>query len=203
MLKLPEAGYISRQKQINTGPGGTADLQELNKYKQKLTKMGFAPITINDIYGVKLGSRIAYVTSDNKWRSGGFLVDIKNSNTQHGIDVPLDIYKIYIQYKAFNGAVFNLQEEDISELWVKNKKPKPKSKKERRAAGEESDSDDGPKDVVMIQRPTVVTNFPITVDDVNGKKVIIKYARDEHDRQRYMGTSKYNKMITHGWEFSD
>lgn len=223
-LKKPEFGVVSRQKTINIGPDGTADLEQLNKYKEILTKKGFEQIPPNDIYDVKLGTRVAYLTTDNKWRSGGFLADIKNSNTLHGTKKLLDEYKIYIIYKGFNGAAFTVQLEDIGELWVRNKK-KPKISKreqkelkkkkmqereEKKAAGlaysdSESESETGHeiKNPVLVKIPVDKTNFPLILEDEHGTKSVIKYFRDEHDRKRFMTTEKYNRIVSNGWIFVD
>jgi hypothetical protein len=181
----PDPDYKSIQKSINSGPGGTISRPILEKYLEKLKKRGFTRIPIGDVYEVKNGSRIAYVTKDNKWRSGGFLLGVKNSNTVYDSDVKLDTYKIYISYKSFNNALFNVQEDDIRELWVKT-------------FGQNKDS--GP---IIISEPTAATSYPITAPDKNGKPVVIKFSRDEFDRQRFLASMKYARIIKNGWTFED
>ncbi len=179
--EAPE-GYKSIQQVINTGPGKTINQARLDFYTKK---KGFKKINVFQIYSIAIGSKIAYVTRDNKWRSGGFLVSIKNSNTLYGTKEKLDTYKIYIEYKGFNGALFTAQEDDIRELYVLPKKQKKNTGK------------------ILLPALGEPTRFPIYAQNDSGDDVIIKYARDEYERDRFIGTLKYRNIISRGFYFED
>jgi hypothetical protein len=190
--EAPE-GRKSIQKVINTGPNGTINEARYNKYIEIITAKGFKKIPFSDIYGVASGTRVAYLTVDKKWRSGGFLVSVHNSNTLYGTDKKLDHYKLYFAYKGFNKALFHVQEEDVAVLWVKFPKQ------------DNYDVDTIIGNKIKLKRPNYnkPTKFPIQLFDSYGNLVVVKYARDEHDRKRFTESSKYKKIEECGWEFDD
>jgi hypothetical protein len=189
--KLPPPTYRSIQQAINIGPDRTADPNRLEAYIHRLkSKEGFLEIPINDIYSVPRGARVAYLTTDYKWRSGGFLVDVKNSNTLYGTDARLSEYKIYFAYRAFSRALFHVQEDDVARLFVKARKaPKATAAKVL--------------EKVILPRPRDRTRFPITAMDRKGSVVIIKYFKDDAARKRFLSSQKYDKIMSNGFLFED
>jgi len=177
--RKPYEGYKSIQQIINTGPGKTINQERFEYY---IKKKNFKKIEVYQIYSIPIGSKLAYVTKDNKWRSGGFLISIKNSNTLYDTKETLDTYKIYIEYKGFNGALYSLQEDDIRELYILPKKQKKNDK-------------------VVMPMVGTPTKYPIYVQDEKGNDVVVKYARDVHDRDRFMNTLKYRNILSRGFVF--
>ncbi len=174
------SNYKSIQKYINSN-GGHIDSDKLDKYLAKLKSRGFVNIT--DIYSILPGTRFVYITTDYKWRSGGFLISLELSNKSYDTTKLNKEYKPYILYKGFNNAVFSLQVEDIHKIYIKQKTAKQK--------------------IIQIKEPENITNFPVTAKNSNGDDEIIYYARDEFARNRYMNSKKYKKIVedNHEWEF--
>jgi hypothetical protein len=82
-----------------------------------LKQKGFQKYDPSDVMLIPEGTRMAYITYDNKYRSGGFLMSINFSTTNYDVEnnlvdksefVPPDEPYIYLLYKAFNGAIFSL-----------------------------------------------------------------------------------------------
>jgi len=119
-LKEVPDGYVSVQKTINSN-NGKINQRELDKYLEKAIKKGFKKIEKEDLFDYPYGIRIAYIRNDDVWRSGGYLVALKESNTEYGSDVKLNEYKRYLLYRGFNNAVFSLQFSDIREMWIKER----------------------------------------------------------------------------------
>jgi hypothetical protein len=182
-LRDPEHRNESVQKWINTGPGGTVNISSLNYYlNEYIINKGYLVFhKIKDLSKFPKGSRICYLTKDLKWRSGGFLVEISRSNTLYGTNQLLDHYKYYLAYKAFNNSLFHLQDEDIRDIYIK-----PKNVKK---------TNTGP---VPIKYPGEKTQFPVIV-----KNTIIKYCRDSSDRDRFMSSAKYQRILNYGYIFQN
>jgi hypothetical protein len=187
-------GYYSIQQHINSNKGRTINKPRLDEYLTKLKKKGWIQISVDDIYSLQKGNRVAYITVDNKWRSGGFLVEIKDSASKYDAKKDKVIenrkkdaeYKPYILYKAFNGSIFSLQAEDIQQLWTRPKKVK------------------GPKnDRVKFKVPYEESSYAVILEDDDGEDVIVYYARDDYTRKRFMKTKKFERAETYGWVFDD
>ena len=187
-------GYYSIQQHINSNKGRTINKPRLNEYLTKLKKKGWKQIPVDDIYSLQKGNRVAYITVDNKWRSGGFLVEIKDSSSKYDAVKDKVIedrsknaeYKPYILYKAFNGSIFSLQAEDIQELWTRPKKVK-----------EERDSR------AKFKVPYEESSYAVILEDDDGEDVIVYYARDDYVRKRFMKTKKFERAENYGWVFDD
>ena len=187
----PPPGYKSIQRHINSEKGSKINQQRLESYLERITKKGFVKLPVKDIYSLKPGSRVCYITTDNKWRSGGFVIQVKESSTKYGEEVDSDAedydteYKPYLIYKAFNNAVFSLQVSDIKELWTKPKKTKQKDQRTKfKNLGKETD-------------------YAVVLEDDFGNDVVVYYARDNPTRDRFMNTAKFEKALDFGWVFED
>jgi hypothetical protein len=173
--------HISIQKWINTGPGGTIDETKLALYlEKKQKKKKYSIIDPNEIYDVVIGTNISYITKDNKWRSGGFLVSIKDSNTEFMSD-KIGPYKTYIHYKAYNNALYSLQMEDIYKIVVFGPMDKDEHNK-----------------TVEFKGITNITKYPAYIGDV-----VVYYARDSYRLNRFLGTTKYNRAKENGFKFKN
>ena len=172
----------SLQQIINAGPNGTVVPKRYTRYKSLLINKGFIKINaVRDLLKMSKGSRVCYLSTELKWRSGGFLVEVSKSKTLYNSDEKLENNKYYFSYKAFNNALFHVQEEDIRELFVKPKKIKQRNT--------------GP---VPVSVPREKTAFPVTI-----RNTVIKYCRDNNDRNRFMSSLKYQRIITDGYVFQN
>jgi len=182
--RQPEPGYVSWQSKINTGPEGTIDEDVLNDY---LAESDFDEIKPSDIENVPSGSRIAYITKTNKWRSAGWYSRVDQSST----DVDGNRYsrpKKYLVYRSYNNACFSIRLEDVVMFYVKRKKP-----------------DVTIKRMVYFKKPTTMTNFPVTLLNEDGVEVTVHYAKDNYARNTWKKTNKYRKAVADplGWLFDD
>ncbi len=195
--RQPPSNYESIQKYINGNSGEIVE-ERLELYLSKLLERGHYKIKPEEIFGIVIGSKISYITKDNKWRSGGFLVSVHDSFTRYGEneeDIVIDensVAKQYILYKAFNNAVFSLQLEDIVEFWIKNK-----SNRVRRAKAKE------PNQKEIFKIPKKETKYPVYLLNDNGDHVVVYYARDNHVKYRFMNSMKFERASEEGWTFED
>lgn len=185
--KETPSGYVSIQSKINTGPDGTVNIKELVKYLEKSKFHKIDHTKKEHLLSMDPGCRVAYITKENKWRSGGFFICLNKSNNPNssrrtksstGID--------FILYKAFSNGVYSLQIEDIASLYVTIKGKKKathstKKEKESRRRNCAVFNPLGPK-----------TNFPVLLKDFYGNDVVVYYARSEYARKRFMDTDKFN-----------
>ena len=183
--RLPDKSYLSIQKIINCGPNNTINTKELEKYLEKIKAKGFKKIELSELNLIKLGSRIAYITKDNKWRSGGFLVSVSLSTTTY--DNQKTKPQIYFEYRAFNNALFSAQLIDISQIWIKEHGHKKVVEKK----------------AVIYAKPTEKTYYPVVVKDDFDEDVIIYYARDNFIKDRFINSKKFEKILDNGWSFED
>lgn len=188
--RKPSDGYISIQKYINQNNGHINE-EILNIYKNNvLIPLGFRLTPKNKILDIPVGSTMRFRKKDNTWKSGGYVVDISLSKTTY--DENQNIIKdfnnkIYILYKAYNNKIYSLQEDDISELWVKKlKNPKNKPKKDN---------------IVEYVKPAYITNYPVYLKDSNGNNVTVYYGKDNYAKNRFMETTKYKNAKKFGWRF--
>lgn len=183
---------VSIQSFIN-GDNGHIVPERYEAYIKKLISRGFTKLEPDSIYDLYPGLRMAYVTYDNRWRSGGFVLSVHDSCTEYGekeedIDITEKEYKPYILYKGFNNAVFSLQESDVKEFWIKDTLNKPKENK---------------NEVIIFKIPKYETNYPVLLLNNNGENVIVYYARDNYARNRFINTQKFQKALSGSWMFED
>jgi hypothetical protein len=181
--------YVSIQDQINKGPGKTIDTEELLKYVEKLKKMGFEKLEPENYEIIGPGERFGYVTNDNKWRSGGFLVSKDNSDSAfidgQTIRHAYTETRPYILYRGFNNALYSLQIEDVFEFWHKPK----------RIAFTTN--------TVIFKKPVTFTNFPVTLPNDQGIDTVVYFARDSFIKKRFLTSIKYQRALEYGWMFDD
>jgi hypothetical protein len=172
------AGYKSVQSQINIGPGGTVDPVKLKKYLDSTNFTKVDHRNVNGILAIAPGLRVAYINTDNKWRSGGFFIEAKKGN-QTGEE---KFHYQYILYKGFNHAVYSLQLGDIHDLFIKfpiKKRP----------------------GVVVYKDITHETNYPVYINNNIGERVILSYQPSGWAQKRAYVCPKYKKAQTNGWMF--
>ena len=182
----PPDNYISKQKEINSGPDGTINPQKLRDYTDQLKLRGFIKIKPHEIYDIQPGARIAYIRTDKKWCSGGFLISIHDSNTQYNSSKTSNEYETYLLYKSFNNAVFSLQLKDVIQFWILEKKLK-----------------EDENTFVIFKKPMFYTNFPVTLKNSDEIDTVIYFARDSYVRNRFMSTDKFRRAQEYGWMFED
>jgi hypothetical protein len=213
--------YDSVQRRINKGPGRTVDPVELTSY---IKKAKFAPITFNE---VEIGTRIAYITKENKWRSGGYVVSKNVSLTTYDneqemtVRLPDEVLmnstpNMFLEYKAFNNAIFSLQKEDILQLFAKKKFTEDEKKQRARERKLEYKTRNRKLDYldparsravdskipVLLKEPEIRTNYPIYDKNSLGSSVVIYYAKDKYSMTKFLESQKYMKILENGWEFA-
>jgi len=183
----PPINWSSAQKAIH-GNDGYIIPERLEIYIGMLIEKGFVKILPENVHEIREGDRMAYVRKDRKFRSGGFLIRISDSNTKYGKDETEDEYKTYLLYRGFNNACFSLQLEDVEEFWVRHKKIKEYKPKQK---------------YVIFERPVYYTNFPVYLANDNNEFVLVKYCRDNYSRNRFITTQKFDRAKNDGWRFDD
>lgn len=183
--RQPEAGYVSWQSKINTGPKGTINEKVLEKY---LAKSGYEEVDPEEIDKIPSGARIAYITKSQKWRSAGWLSRIEESETDVNGNEFEDGPRKYVIYKAYNNACFPVQVDDVEMFYVMIPKVDVIVQK-----------------VIYLKKPIKKTNFPVRIKDADDLDVVIYYAKDNFDRDRFMKTNKYKncKADPESWLFDD
>lgn len=182
--RQPDPGYVSWQSKINTGSGRTINNKILEKY---LDEHGYDEVDVDQIEGLASGSRIAYITKDNKWRSGGWLIRTEISEEDINGE-PFDEPKLYVLYKSFNNAVFPVQVDDVEQFFTRYGKASIIVKK-----------------MITFKNPQKKTNFPVYLKDEDEYDIVVYYARDEDGRRKFMKTEKYKKALENSdsWVFSE
>lgn len=187
--KDPPPEYKSIQKSINCMPGGTVDRDKLKLYLEYLHKKGFRQIETSQLWNIKNGTRVAYLTKAGKWRSGGFLVEVRNSNTTVTKDDQVvksgdGKVKMYFNYKTFNGGVFCVQEEDIEQLWAAIVLRKDDKR-------------------VKIDPLGPVTKFAATAKNEKGEDEVIRYLKTQKELDRFLESKRYENIVERGFVFLD
>jgi hypothetical protein len=183
--RQPDAGYISWQSKINTGPKGTINEKVLERY---LASSGYEEVDPEDIDRIPSGARIAYITKSNKWRSAGWLSRVEESETDADGNEFEDGPRKYVLYKSYNNACFPVQVDDVEMFYVMVPKVEVTVEK-----------------MIYFKIPQKVTNFPIMLTNSEGEEVIVGYSRDEYNRKKFMKTNKYKKAKEDpdSWAFED
>jgi hypothetical protein len=171
--------YISIQTKVNN------DEEYEKQYIAKLVSEGWVALKHpQDIKIYPKGRSFKYRLNgdslsgapEGTFRSGGWLIG-KNLEDRDNNDK-------YIMYKGYNGAVFSLQIKDLLEVYVKSAK----------------------RDVSVFKKPDLNfrTNYPVYLPDPEtGRQLIVYYAKDEHQRHRFMNTIKYKKALnSEMWSWS-
>ena len=171
--------YISVQTKVNN------DEEFEKRYIDKLISEGWVALkNIEDIKYFPKGKAFKYRLNgkslsgapEGTFRSGGWLIGKNLEDTENKDN--------YVMYKAYNGAVFSLQIKDLLEVYVKSNK----------------------RDVVVFKKPDLnfKTNFPVFLPDPKtGENIIIYYAKDQYNKNRFINSVKYRKALnTELWTFS-
>lgn len=196
--------YVSIQQQINSGPGKTINMKVLLGYLDTLRNRGFVKIEPNLISEVPIGCRFAYISNENKWRSGGFLVSHNTSDSAYDpelgiVDGVYEEKRPFLMYKGFNNAVYSLQVDDVFEFWyLPRVDPKVFKKKQNEKRAKKNASK-----IVILRKPLFSTDFPVTLLDNNGTEVTVFFGRDNTHRNRFANSNKYLKALENGWTFED
>ncbi len=182
--RQPEEDYISWQSKINTGPEGTVDEDVLEEY---LSGRDYFEVDPKNIGSISTGSRLGYITKNNKWRSAGWLSSVEDSFTDYEGN-SLKKPKKYVVYKSYNNACFSVQVSDVDMFYVLKRL-----------------NDVVTHKILYFKKPTKRTNFPVIVENDKGEEVVIHYARDKHNQQKFMDTEKYKKAQedSTSWLFDD
>ena len=99
--------------------------------------------------------------------------------------------KKYVLYKSYNNACFCAQIEDVDLFYVLHQKLKRKEPIPVKIHFKAPD-------------PDQPTRFPIFLKNSEGDEVIVHFSRDQHDKNKFMKTRKYEraKEYPESWEFS-
>jgi hypothetical protein len=181
-------GYVSWQSKINIGPGRTIDEDILESY---LNGEGshYEELDLKDIKDLPSGVRFAYITKSQKWRSAGWLSRIEESYEDTDGN-KFKNPKLYLLYKSYNNACFPVQLDDIEAFYVMKPKIDPGVIIEK---------------PIYLKKPKKRTNFPVKIEDEDGYEVVVYYAKDNYDRDRFKNTQKYKNAIEdpERWLFED
>ena len=171
--------YVSIQTKVNN-----------NKYYEKMyirkiVDDGWVALkNVRDILLFPKGRSFKYRLNGNSlsnypegtFRSGGWIIG-------RNLDDPENNSK-YVLYKGYNGAIFSLQIKDLLEVYIKSNK----------------------RDIPVFKKPDLnyKTNYPVYLQDYKtGEKVIVYYAKDQFNKNRFMNTEKYKKANALGlWSWS-
>ncbi len=176
------SGYRSIQSQINVGPGNTVNPSKLQKYLTS-SKGNFTLINYRDpraIIAITPGIRIAYITRENMWRSGGFYISAQRGNQTSDEN----FHYTHFLYKGFNNAVFSVQFSDIHMLYVKFPIEKQIG-------------------LVVYKDPGDETDYPVYIKNKLGQDVILAYCKTSWFQKRMINTLKYKKALRSGWVFEN
>lgn len=191
-LRMPPVDYTSIQSTINSN-NGTVNEEELQKYIEKIAKKGYIHVPKTrikkEIYNVSKGNCIKYITNDNKWRSGGFFIEINRSSSIYANGEVIH-YKhtdpmYYILYKSYNNTVYSVQLDDIKDLWYLPKYDKIKKK------------------LVVYKRPVNETKHVVYLKNLEEVDVPVFYGKDKYSVERFINSNKYRDASTYGWVFED
>lgn len=171
--------YVSVQTRVNNDP------KFEKMYISKISADGWVALkNAKDILIFPKGRSFKYRlngdsmsgASEGTFRSGGWLIG-RNIEDKDNNDK-------YVMYKGYNGAIFSLQIKDLLEVYVKSSK----------------------KEVPVFKKPDLnfTTNYPVYLPDPEtNEQILVYYAKDEHQRHRFMNTIKYKKAQALGiWSWS-
>jgi len=187
-LKEAPSDYVSHQRRINSEEDGTINQEILDEY---LESHNYEQIDNSDVEKMPSGSRIAYITVDNKWRSGGFLSKVETSTKD--FDGNKTRRKNYLIYKAFGGTAFSVQFEDVEVFYTQIKQEKKVIIKKVVVFKKQAEED-------IKSR-----SFPVKLKNSKGDRVLIYYAKDAYNRDVFINTQKFKKALEDPdiWEFDD
>lgn len=177
--------YVSHQSRINSGPKGTIDEDVMLEY---IEQSGMEEVEPEDIDKIDTGCRFAYVRKQpNKWCSAGWISRVETSHV-NADGVKLDKPKKYVIYRGYNNSGWSVQVDDVEMFYVMKPKVKPIIKK-----------------MIYFNYPIKKTNYPVTLLDKDGKMVVVYYGKDNHARNTFMSTAKFNKAKEDPeiWDFTD
>jgi len=182
--RAPKPDYVSHQSLINSGPGGTIDEEELANY---LNERSYEEIKPKNVDQIPVGSRIAYITKKNKWRSAGWLARIEEST----MDVDGNEFtrpKKYVLYKSYNNACFPVQVEDVRLFYILQKKVEVVIEK-----------------MIYFRKPVKQTKFPVTLINSEREEIVVYYARDNFNKKLFESSMKFLRAQEDpdGWQFED
>lgn len=177
--------YVSIQDKVNNDPVFA------HNYINKLIEEGWVKLANNsDLikptmkgrhFKYRLNGKSMSKAEAGTFRSGGIIIGTGDDNDPN-----------YILYKAYNGCIFPLQIIDLEAVYVKN----PNEKIQRKSVPKVINS------TVYFDFPSKVTPFPVYLTSkLTGKEVVVRYARDNHDRERFKLTKKYEYAYRTGdWQ---
>lgn len=193
VTQAPE-GYISWQTKINSGPDGTVNQEQLDIFLGR-DKVKYALVDPNMVDELKSGSRIAYITRANKWRSAGWLsrVDMSYADIDGN---PFEYPKKYIVYRSYNNCCYTARIEDMKALYVLI--PKPKKEKEEKVKIKR-------EFIYRYTKPTKKTNFPLYLTNKKGDKIVVRYVDDKYNLEKTKLGIKYKTALEdpNRWAFTD
>jgi hypothetical protein len=153
-------------------------------------------ITSNNAYSKKGGTRnvvntrtgedtdMVYGSFANKFRSGGWFIDIRTGTDEETNENTGD-YILYKPHKTGQPPV-SVQLSNINRIFVL-----PLSIQKELAE----------KKPAIYKRPGVKTEFPVTLTDNCGTKVVVYYAKDKGKYEQFTSTNKFERAQTYGWKF--
>ena len=177
--------YVSIQDKVNNDPIFA------HNYINKLIEDGWLKLADNNdlVKPTMRGRHFKYRLNGNSlsraeagtFRSGGIIIGMGDDNDPN-----------YILYKAYNGCIFPLQIADLEAVYVKN----PNEKIQRKSTPKVYNT------TVFFNYPENVTPFPVYLKSkLTGKDIVVRYARDRYDQERFKLTKKYEYAFRTGdWQ---
>lgn len=170
--------YISIQSRVN-------DSEKYKKeYYTKLANEGWVALKDTKfILYMPKGTTFKYILNgnglsklpDGTFRSGGWYIGKNQEESEENINK-------YFLYKGYNGCIFSLQFDDVSEILIK------KNYK-----------------VIKFKKPFIPSNYPVyLIHPKTQKKEVVYYAVDMSKKKRFESSEKYKKALDSGfWDWSE
>ena len=225
-MRIPANDYISIQGFINSNDGFINE-ERLDKYLERLTKKGF--ISTKNIYELSPGDRMAYITKEGKWCSGGFIIGLYESNIVYknpfGDSEEFE-ESIEVNDNSFRGKINDKIREKIKTKIKEQQKTKEylpfllykgfnnavfslqgvdvyefwyKKKVNKKEIKKALNM----QKRVKFNLPKNPTYYPVHLLNDNNEEVIVFYGRDAYDVKRFINSQKYTKALENGWTFVD
>lgn len=207
----PDPEFIGNtiQGKINSN-NGYINEKKLDEYKKTLLAKGYSCINPSDINSINKyiypGDRIAYRTKDNKWRSGGFVIQIYEVEQEEDKNKK----NYYICFKPFNPRTtgVSVQMNDITELWHIRKdlmRRRTYNFDDNSTVNTENteNTENLEEKYIEFKNPTNITNYPVSLPNKNGKEIIVYYAESKSKQERFMNTDKFKNALKYGWRFKN
>lgn len=172
--------YFGYQKMINT-EDGFVNQEKLEEHVAMIKQKGWLEISPITFEILPLGCQIRYVTTEGKFRTGGFVVAVDYDN-----DPPQ-----WLSYLSHTQSTWSLQLEDTQRLFYLTR-DKLKRKDQLLVPGE----------IVMFRQPrSPPCQYDVYLNDVHGVPRRVYGCKSKIWNTRFLNTNAYRYAILYGWKF--